>query len=65
MAIVLDFSGSLERWLDILLNMANYILKLAKHFPQVKDVFGIKIYASSAVDPVKVEHAALITLMPR
>ena len=41
--------------------MANYILKLAKYFPQVKDVFGIKIYASSSVDPVKVEHAAAIT----
>ena len=41
--------------------MANYILKLGKYFPQVKDVFGIKIYASSSVDPVKVEHAAAIT----
>jgi hypothetical protein len=41
--------------------MANYILELAKYFPQVKDVFGIKIYASSSVDPVKVEHAAAIT----
>ena len=41
--------------------MANYILKLGKYFPQVKDVFGIKIYASSSVDPIKVEHAAAIT----
>ena len=41
--------------------MANYILKLGKYFPQVKDVFGIKIYASSSINPVKVKHAAAIT----
>ena len=35
--------------------MANYILKLAKYLPLVKDVFDIKIYASNSVDPIKVE----------
>ena len=40
--------------------MTNYVLKLARHFPQIKDVFGIKIYASASINPIKIEHAAAV-----
>ena len=35
-------------------------LQLAKHFPQIKDVFGLKIYATDSTDPIKVNHAAAV-----
>ena len=41
--------------------MDDYILKLAKYFPQAKDIFGIKIDANSSFDPIKAEHTAAIT----
>ena len=40
--------------------MTKHILELAKHLPQIRDVFGLKIYASSSVAPSKVDHAAAV-----
>ena len=40
--------------------MTNHTLKLARYFPQIKDVFGIKVYASASIDITKVEHAAAV-----
>ena len=40
--------------------MTDIVIKLAKYFYHVKDVFGIKIYASRSVDPLKIEHAAAV-----
>ena len=40
--------------------MANHILQLASHLPQIRDVFGLKIYASDSADPIKVDHAAAV-----
>ena len=38
--------------------MTDIVIKLAKYFYHVKDVFWIKIYASRSVNPLKIEHAA-------
>ena len=40
--------------------MADHILELAIHLPQIRDVFGLKIYASNSVEPTKIEHAAAV-----
>ena len=40
--------------------MTKYILELSKYLPQIRDVFGLKIYASSSVAPSKVDHAAAV-----
>ncbi len=38
--------------------MTKHVLELSKYLPQTRDVFGLKIYASSSVAPSKVDHAA-------
>ena len=38
--------------------MPRFVKELSEYFPQVRDVFGLKIFADSSVPSSQVDHAA-------